>query len=252
MGLSSFTSNSLHTNRNFNVSGKNITVNCFNSYNVKSLQVSGVTRQDGNGNSSPNNIRAIHGVTKINISGSNNNLQTINLPIELFDGDCYDLISGSGIAVQHKIVFTGTENIFDVNVSGNYPYIIYYNTGVKPKAWTDVVCSHFVSHVGSDLPNVCYVTGNAIVLVFYPSVLNSYGYAKTTTTLISSAKAYLTAQNNANTPVTVVFQCITPQSIIGIRQNIFMSSTTNITNDLNSNIQISYTNLLNYISGLRR
>lgn len=186
--------------------------------NFSSLLVTGGIVQNGSGDVSPDNVRAISGTTALTVEDNNDNIQMINLPQMLYNlpggnSDDYDAISGVVTQRIGKIVLSGNEG-FTLNRPANSQT---YNFQIKssfPNGVTtgiSVISSHypFLNQTWDQDISApcCYVYLNELTI--------KYPKDEQTNTTVAAFKAFLAAQNAAGTPVTILYLLASPLSING-------------------------------------
>jgi len=134
--------------------------------------------------------------------------QAIALPegLELYGGfgvcDEYDAAAGVKTQRWKRLEFDGTED-WRTAVSEDAGFSLNLSAGeaAKEKAITELYCSHFPPSYGGAIPmeGRCYLLSTGLALLLYPptdSLLDT----------VEAFKAWLAAQAEAGTPVTVAYQ----------------------------------------------
>ena len=134
--------------------------------------------------------------------------QSVELPegLELYGGfgsaDAYDVVAGVCARRWKRRAFDGTED-WRTAVSEDAGFSLNLSAGeaAKEKAITELYCSHFPPSYGGAIPmeGRCYLLSTGLALLLYPptdSLLDT----------VEAFKAWLAAQAEAGTPVTVAYQ----------------------------------------------
>lgn len=134
--------------------------------------------------------------------------QSVSLPegLELYGGfgvcDEYDAAAGVKTQRWKRLEFDGTED-WRTAVSEDAGFSLNLSAGeaAKEKAITELYCSHFPPSYGGAIPmeGRCYLLSTGLALLLYPptdSLLDT----------VEAFKAWLAAQAEAGTPVTVAYQ----------------------------------------------
>ena len=134
--------------------------------------------------------------------------QSVELPegLELYGGfgsaDAYDVVAGVCARRWKRRAFDGTED-WQTAVSEDAGFSLNLSAGeaAKEKAITELYCSHFPPSYGGAIPmeGRCYLLSTGLALLLYPptdSLLDT----------VEAFKAWLAAQAEAGTPVTVAYQ----------------------------------------------
>lgn len=187
--------------------------------NVMSLTVSGNTTQDGTGDASPDNVRPIHGVTKVTVDGVDYALSR-----ELFDSDYCDVISEKGTAQKKKAVLDGSSD----ELMGLYKeaetstHVAFYSYGImtdRNGTSADMICSRFSWNLSTLSPSY---SGESFVMnehgtapdFFYFKILKSrltgWDDSLTGAQKVALARTWLSAN-----PAAVLYKLATPQTITG-------------------------------------
>ena len=186
--------------------------------------ISGNQTQDGTGDPSFENVRLIHGVTKITVGRTDYTLpQTLySLP----DGtvDTYDVVSSKGTQSLTVKALDGTENwsrAFKVYDYGGYPVLsIPVSDTIEEGDKQHCICSHMAGLSASNLISSkhigCAMYGEGGYL-FVRLIPEDYGgvTGEDDATLIAALKSWLAHQAAIGTPVTVLYQLAAPQQITG-------------------------------------
>lgn len=126
--------------------------------------------------------------------------------LELYGGfgvcDEYDAVTGVKTQRWKRLEFDGTED-WQTAVSEDAGFSLNLSAGeaAKEKAITELYCSHFPPSYGGAIPmeGRCYLLSTGLALLLYPptdSLLDT----------VEAFKAWLAAQAEAGTPVTVAYQ----------------------------------------------
>ena len=169
---------------------------------ITSLNISFSPQQAGNGDPSPDNVRAISGWDSVTVTQSKDEAQvkqiTLTLPETIYGGTV-DAVTGVGEKAWECIEFDGTEKCLGLSTSDGFQisYLLTANANIDEREGS--VCSHFKYAVSK--AGCFWVDSSGAFVRFLPNEISS----------VESWKSYLAAQASAATPVQVAYKLATPE-----------------------------------------
>lgn len=221
------------------LSGSAVEYNVQNEAIINSLSVAGSTLQDGSGNASPDNVRAIHGVTKIAVNSKDYSLPQTLYALSDSVSDSYDLVNGSGTQKIGCYVLDGSNMALCSSVSsGSTVYFTDHNVNSLN---CHVLCNRFVCTDPDDLwltdaEGICIDdTDGGLRLRISKLRLPGWSDSLTDEQKIAAFKSWLSSNS-----VTVLYELTAPQNISGTAQRILTDGHTTISSDCGGQISVSY------------
>lgn len=170
-----------------------------------------VTKPDPDADISPTNIATITGIANPTItasSGAASNRQTISGELYSLPNGTADEYDGQAAKLTRrigKIVLDGTETWVTGDTGGDTPYLATFDFVFSPTGRTASICTHYVYNDAISGGNTAVgfrVTPGASQLIFRPGNVD---------TTVEAWTAYLAAQAEANTPVTIYYELANPE-----------------------------------------
>lgn len=179
--------------------------------------ISGNQTQEGTGDPSFENVRPIHGVTKITVGGVD-----YVLPRELFTDDYYDPIPAQGQAEKNKIVFDGSTDEGWTVRNTNADYIRFGTILANAGGLQNKVNCASENLTGLSFESLYELTNEGIGTWIDSTNTSWVGITILKYRLTGWSDSWTDAQKNAafnsllsSNPVTVVYELATPQPITG-------------------------------------
>ena len=202
----------------FSVSGNPVTCNPVEGYPLSAV-VTLKPKQEGSGDPSPENVRAISGYDSVTVTQSKDEAQvkqiTLTLPETIYGGTV-DAVTGVGSKEWEFVEFDGTESWYTWGVDnvtiGLTGFYYYMEIPVVESSADYLTCSHLVynpdSYGGAAIGlNISTAKDYWIFTVPNQILTNTESSAAA----VDSWKSYLAAQAAAGTPVQVGYKLATPE-----------------------------------------
>jgi hypothetical protein len=154
------------------------------------------------------------------------------------------VVSGKGNCYVGHSLFNGTENWQYSNTdTSTIKFIVHHEVNQQGDSSQITYCDKFHATY-PEFNNTEYLSWghyqrvNSFVIRIYKSRLSGYSDDWTSAQRVTAFKTWLSAN-----PVTVIYQLKMPQTLTGAKQTISTYVTTNINNDANAIMNLTYTNL---------
>lgn len=188
------------------------------------VSVSWEPHQEGEGDPSPENVRPITGLDAVTVTLSGNagtgTTATLTLPETIYGGTV-DAVTGAGVATVHGVQFNGTEAWTQSMMGGNlglsyFEYAFPDSGDLLPSSAGSIILakkSQKISHFKIGNPYSENVDNAGWV---YNTGTSTYAAARIRASRFENVEdwnAYLAAQAESGTPVTVAYKLATPAPI---------------------------------------
>ena len=175
--------------------------------------------QEGEGDPSPENVRPISGRESVSVTLSGGegeeNTHTLALPSTVYGGEL-DAATGAGVETWRYIELDGTYggSLGNIDVSDTIQQFNLTITDPQTDAKLPCMCNilpQTENAISGNTLGIYHYSKSTFVFGFPRAPLREYGFIDgNTETYITALKAYLAAQAEAGTPVTIAYALATP------------------------------------------
>ena len=202
----------------FSVSGNPVTCNPVKDYPLSAV-VTLEPKQEGAGDPSPDNVRAISGYDSVTVTQSKDEAQvkqiTLALPETIYGGTV-DAVTGVGSKTWTLIEFDGTEEwmTWGYNAENNLTGVFLYLKNNYPKcefrsvSYSNILPFNPFAHSAYSGQRISSSDDQYFVMTFPSSFFSG---VTTTDEVVPYWKSYLATQSSSGTPVQVAYKIATPE-----------------------------------------
>lgn len=188
--------------------GSNIEITDAIDSTLARLQVTGSTVQSSNGDPSPTNIRAITGVTKITVNGTDYPLPQPFYSLPNGTVDDYEVVGGAGVKRTRITVLSGTETFgFGAGETSTY-YAVFYTALPRFLPRGSLQSSHFKNTTSWQAEGIQAIYQDRAYIFILKSRLTGWSDSWANAQKVSAFKSWL-----SDNPVTVLYELATPTAI---------------------------------------
>ena len=184
------------------------------------VKVAWEPRQEGEGDPSPENVRAITGLDEVNVTlsdgVSDGTTATLTLPETIYGGTV-DAVTGEGEETYRYVQFDGTEDWF-IGVNGDRQYFgwtISKNPDDIPLCTNNVQCAKLTQKCSHFVIDNAYSTDTENCIWIFSTDAYNLPVARLRSTAnfttVDELKSWLAAQAASGMPVTIAYKLATPE-----------------------------------------